>query len=94
MTTALAPLSQLLQLGETGERLKGRAGGAELWPGGEGKRDVGQHVEEEEQAGEEEEKDNLVPTDHFNLRAYPVDIIHPLSKNDPPSTWNHFYFLN
>ena len=47
---------------------------------------MGQHVEEEEQAGEEEEKDHLVPTDHFNLRAYPVDIIHPLSKNDPPST--------
>ena len=28
-----------------------------------------QHVEEEEQAGEEEEKDHLAPTDHFNLRA-------------------------
>ena len=89
MTTALAPLSQLLQLGETGERLKGRAGGAEVWPGGEGKRDVGQHVEEEEQAGKEKEKDHLVPTDHFDLRAYP-----PLFINDPLSTWNHFHFLN
>ena len=40
-----------------------------------------QHVEEEEQAGEEEEKDHLVPTDHFDLRAYP-----PVSINDPSST--------
>ena len=47
-----------------------------------------QHVEEE-QAGEEEEKDHLVPTDHFDLRAYP-----PLFINDPLSTWNHFHFLN
>ena len=37
-----------------------------------------QHVEEE-QAGEEEEKDHLVPTDHFDLRAYPLS-------NDPSST--------
>ena len=42
-----------------------------------------QHVEEEEQASEEEEKDHLVPTGHFDLRAYPI--IHPLS-NGPSST--------
>ena len=40
-----------------------------------------QHVEEEEQAGEEEKKDHMVPTDHFDLRAYP-----PVSNNDPSST--------
>ena len=39
-----------------------------------------QHVEEE-QAGEEEEKDHLVPTDHFDLRAYP-----PVSFTDPSPT--------
>ena len=38
-----------------------------------------QHVEEEEQAGKEKEKDHLVPTDHFDLRAYPLS-------NDPSST--------